>query len=47
MSNPMQVNGMDIPIAALKPLRERAISKIKTHKGFIRIRSQHSGHRTH
>ena len=38
-NTPIQVNGMDIPLAALSPLKEREYLNTKTHKGFIRIRS--------
>ena len=37
MSRQLQVNGVDIPLTALEPLRERENLNIKTHKGFLRI----------
>lgn len=37
MSAEFPVNGMDIPVTALQPLRERENVNIKTHKGFKRI----------
>ena len=39
MNNPFNVNGVDVPLAALTPLRERESFNTKTHKGFVRIRS--------
>ena len=39
MSNEYHVNGVDIPLAALEPLRERDNINTKTHKGFLRILS--------
>jgi len=39
MSNPFLVNGVDIPLASLTPIRERNAINSQTHKGFIRIRS--------
>lgn len=39
MNTSLQVNGLDIPLSALTPLKEREALNTKTHKGFIRIRS--------
>ena len=39
MSNEYHINGVDIPLAALEPLRERDNINTKTHKGFQRILS--------
>jgi ParB family chromosome partitioning protein len=39
MNTSLQVNGIDIPLSALTPLKERESLNIKTNKGFIRIRS--------
>ena len=39
MSSTPNINGVDIPITALEPLRERDNIKTKTHKGFLRILS--------
>jgi ParB family chromosome partitioning protein len=39
MSEPVDVNGIDIPITKLQPLRERENMNTKTHKGFQRILS--------
>ncbi|MEI8120894.1 MAG: ParB N-terminal domain-containing protein [bacterium] len=39
MNNPLNVNGVDVPLAALTPLREREALNTSTHKGFVRIRS--------
>jgi len=39
MSSKLDINGVDIPITALKPLRERENINTKTHKGFVRILS--------
>lgn len=39
MSTQLQVNGIDLPLSALTPLREREGLNTKTHKGFVRIRS--------
>ena len=32
MNNPLNVNGVDVPLAALTPLRERESFNTKTHK---------------
>jgi len=39
MNSSLNVNGIDVPLASLTPLREREAINIKTHKGFFRIRS--------
>lgn len=39
MSKEYRVNGVDIPIKFLEPLRERENINTKTHKGFLRILS--------
>ena len=39
MSSKPNINGVDIPITALAPLRERDNINTKTHKGFLRILS--------
>ncbi len=39
MNATVQVNGVDIPLLRLTPLREREALNTNTHKGFIRIRS--------
>ncbi|MCX6996616.1 MAG: ParB N-terminal domain-containing protein [Kiritimatiellaeota bacterium] len=39
MTSPLQINGVDIPLASLTPLKERDALNIKSHKGFLRIRS--------
>ena len=37
MDEPLQVNGMDIPLTALTPLRERESLNTKTNRGYRRI----------
>ena len=37
MDAPLQINGMDIPLTALTPLRERESLNTKTHRGYRRI----------
>ena len=39
MTNSFHVNGTDVPLTALDPLRERPNINTKTHKGFQRILS--------
>lgn len=39
MNDQLQVNGTDVPLAALEPLRERPNINTKTHRGFQRILS--------
>ena len=39
MNKEYRVNGVDIPIKSLEPLRERENINTKTHKGFLRILS--------
>ena len=39
MSSNPNINGVDIPLTALEPMRERENINTKTHKGFLRILS--------
>jgi hypothetical protein len=39
MNKDININGVDLPLTALTPLREREALNLKTHKGFMRIRS--------
>jgi len=39
MSKPFHIDGVDVPLAELKPLRERPTLKTDTHRGFHRILS--------
>jgi len=39
MNTPLNINGIDLPLAALKPLTDRERVNLKTHRGFLRLRA--------
>ena len=39
MNTPLNINGMDIPLTALRTLEEREAVNTKKHKGYLRIRA--------
>jgi hypothetical protein len=39
MNRPLNINGIDLPVTALKPLGEREAVNTKGHKGYLRIRA--------
>lgn len=38
MNTPLSINGIDLPLTALKPLGEREAVNTKGHKGYLRKR---------
>ena len=39
MNTPLNINGLDLPLDALKTLEKREAVNPRTHKGYMRIRA--------
>ncbi|MBV5332059.1 ParB N-terminal domain-containing protein, partial [bacterium] len=39
MNTPLNINGIDLPLAALKTLKDRERVNLKTHRGYLRLRA--------